>query len=207
MEENNPFIDFPRENKKPNLIIELLQSVVIAISISVFLYVFILTPNEVDGTSMQPNFETGDLLFTSKLHQWFNGTNVGDTLNMNYKRGDVIVFQETGMEDFVKRIIGMPGEYIRINEGTIYINEKPLKEKFEIFNSEKNDGAFLKDGAPSKIIPEDSYIVLGDHRNVSYDSRNLGFIEKDLIKGRVSFRFWPLDKFGFIPTGEFEINE
>ncbi|MDQ7020530.1 MAG: S26 family signal peptidase [Candidatus Dojkabacteria bacterium] len=92
----NPFFQEPEDKKKKNVLVDILQSVVIALSLSIFLYLFILTPNQVDGPSMEPNFYTGQLLFTSKLHQWFDGTSIGEATGLEYNRGDVIVFQKPG---------------------------------------------------------------------------------------------------------------
>ncbi len=203
---SNPFFEKTAQPKKGNIFIDIIQSVVIALSISIFLYLFIITPNEVDGPSMQPNFYTGELLFTSKLHAWFNGTGAGETLGLNYQRGDVIVFQQPGRDDFVKRIIALPGETIRIQDGQYYVNGALLKENYELDNDEKIDGTFLIDGEPAKQVPAGHYFVSGDHRDVSFDSRSLGFIKEEWIKGRVVLRFWPLNKFGLIGHGKSELQ-
>lgn len=202
---NNPFFEETKKEKGGNVIVDIIQSIVIALSISIFLYLFIITPNEVDGPSMQPNFYTGELLFTSKLHKWFNGTGIGSALDFEYERGDVIVFQKPGNDDFVKRVIGLPGETIAIEDGKYYINGQLLQENYELDNDEKKAGTFLKEGAPALTIPEDEYFVSGDHRDVSFDSRSLGFIKDEWIKGKVLIRFWPLNKFGLVQAGKSEL--
>lgn len=187
--------------------IDILQSVAIAIAMSVFLYVFIITPNEVDGVSMSPNFETGDLLFTSKLNKWFNGQGWAEGLDFKYDRGDVVVFQKPGFSDFVKRVIALPGETITINDGTYYINGKQLKEFYELTNFQKEDGPYLTDGGEGLTLAPDEYFVSGDNRDDSFDSRSIGPVKENWIKGKVVFRFWPLDDFGVVHSGGWELGE
>lgn len=203
--EENPFINIAQQEEKKNVFIDVLQSVVIAITLSIVLYLFIITPNEVDGPSMEPNFVTGDLLFTSKIHKWFNGTGVGKALGLNYKRGDVVVFQKPGLSDFVKRIIAVPGDTIAIEDGTFYINGQALEEEYDLKNALRRDGTFLKDGDLPIKLDSDEYFLSGDHRDVSHDSRSLGLIKRDWIKGKVVFRFWPPQKIGFIGSGKSEL--
>lgn len=203
----NPFFQEPVPEKKKNILVDIVQSVIIALSISIFLYIFIITPNEVDGPSMEPNFQSGELLFTSQLHAWFNGTSVGDALGFNYQRGDVVVFQKPGNDDFVKRIIALPGETIRIEDGRFYVNGDLMQENYELDNDRRLDGSFLVDGAQAVTVPEDKYFVAGDHRDVSFDSRSLGFINDEWIKGRVILRFWPVSEFSYIGHGSSEFVE
>lgn len=204
----NPFLSSDTQVQgKTNVVVDVLQSVVVAVSISLFLYLFIITPNEVDGDSMLPNFETGQLLFTSKLHAWFSGADFADNFGLNYNRGDVVVFQKQGFDDFVKRVIAVPGDTIAINDGKFIVNGEILDEDFEINNTFKKDGTFLTDGEPPITVGEDLFFVSGDNRDVSFDSREsgIGLIKRSEIKGRVIFRFWPLDSFGYIGRGDFSV--
>lgn len=194
-------------NRPTNIFVDILQSIAIAVALSIFLYVFLVTPNEVDGPSMLPNFETGDLLFTSKLHKWFNGTSIGDTLGLDYERGDVVVFQKPGLNDFVKRIIAIPGDEIRLLDGSYYINGDRVEELYDIHNDQRKDGSFLRNGGSAYVLKDDEYFLSGDNRNVSFDSRSLGPIKEEWIKGKVIFRFWPMDKFGIINSGQYELRE
>ncbi|GAB4285009.1 MAG: signal peptidase I [Candidatus Dojkabacteria bacterium] len=196
-----------KKQKKTNVFLDIMQSVAIALTLSVFLYLFILTPSEVDGPSMQPNFETGDLLYTSKLHHWFSDTPFGEMIGLDYNRGDVVVFQKPGLDDFVKRIIAIPGDTIRIEDGFFYVNGEKLIEEYEINNMDKRDGTFLRNGAPPITLGEDEFFLAGDNRDVSYDSRILGPIKREWIKGKVIFRFWPLQKFGIIGSGKTSLSQ
>ncbi len=191
--------------QQDNVFVDILQSIAIAVALSIFLYVFILTPNEVDGPSMEPNFVTGDLLFTSKLHRWFNDTGVGNTFGLNYGRGDVVVFQKPTLNDFVKRIIAEPGDTIRIEDGVYYVNGMKLEEYYDLNNDRRKDGTFLQDGDGAYTLKEDEYFLSGDNRDVSFDSRSLGPIKEEWIKGKVVFRFWPPEKFGVVTSGQSEL--
>jgi signal peptidase I len=202
---SNPFLN-EAPKKEQSIWVDVLQSIAIAITISVILYLFIVTPNEVDGVSMTPNFHTGDLLFTSKLHKWFNGTGLGKTLDLEYDRGDVVVFKKPGYDDFVKRVIGLPGESISISSGVYYINGEPLKEFYDLRNSQKRAGTFLEDGADPITLGNDEYFLSGDNRDESFDSRSLGPIKEGWIKGKVIFRFWPLNQIGVINAGKQELG-
>ena len=197
--EENPF--FQKEPTKRNWLIIILQSVVIITSIAIILYLFILSPNEVDGPSMEPNFKTHQLYFANRLVQWFDNTAIGKITGFQYQRGDVVVLQIPGYSPYIKRIIGLPGDKIAIRDGYFYVNDQKLTEDYlppAIFTK---GGDFLQESGESKIVPENSFFVAGDNRPVSNDSRYLGFIKRDWLKGRVFLRFWPLDVFGIIPTG------
>jgi len=181
------------------------STLALSIALCIFISVFIATPNQVEGVSMLPNFESGDIIITSKLNKWFASTEVGKFLNLDYKRGDVIVFQKPLKEDLIKRIIGLPGEKISIKSGKVYVNDMELKESYLPYNVITKGGSFLSDNGEPKLIPLDAYIVLGDNREQSHDSRylDIGFVKKEWIKGKVIFRYWPLQKIGTIYTGNY----
>lgn len=205
MSDGGLFLASNAEENGQNIFVDILQSIAIAVALSIFLYVFIVTPNEVDGPSMEPNFYTGHLLFTSKLHQFFDDSSIGETLGLEYHRGDVVVFQKPGFSDFVKRIIALPGETIAIENGVYYVNGKKLEEYYDLNNDLRKAGTFLRDGADPITLGDDEYFLSGDNRNVSFDSRSIGPVKKDWMKGRVIFRFWPLDQFGVINSGQSEL--
>jgi len=181
------------------------STLALSIGLCIFIYTFIATRSQVEGISMLPNFESGDIIITSKLHKWFANTEVGKFLNLDYKRGDVIVFQKPLKEDLIKRIIGLPGEKISIKSGKVYVNDMELKESYLPSNVITKGGSFLSDNGEPKLIPSDAYIVLGDNREQSYDSRylDIGFVKKEWVKGKVIFRYWPLQKIGTIYTGNY----
>ena len=148
----------------------------------------------VDGSSMEPSLTNGDNLIVDKISYRFSEP----------KRFDVIVFpfQYKKNTYYIKRIIGMPGETVQIDEeGTIYINGEVLEESYgkEVMSPE------MIDRAKNPItLSDDEYFVLGDNRNNSQDSRTeiVGNIKRENIIGRAWLRIWPFSEFGFVSHGK-----
>ncbi len=180
---------------KSNLL-ELLQSVVIAIAICVFIYLFIATPNQIDGQSMEPTFMHSQIVLTSKVHQWLGSTELGKTIGLNYQRGDVVVFQKPGLNDFIKRVIAIPGDSIQIKTGKVYVNSKQIQEPYLPNDFYTKGGTFLEENADPIYLKENEYFLMGDNRNNSRDSRyiDVGVVKRDWIKGKVLIRYWPLNQ-------------
>lgn len=166
---------------------ETTQTIVIFLSIFVFIYFFAAQPHQVQGDSMLPNFLSGEYILTDKITYRFNEP----------KRGDIIVFKAPNnpRKDYIKRIIGLPGETISLKNSTIYIDEKPLTETYLEPNEKITAGAYLKSEKAIKIEPN-QYFVLGDNRDQSQDSRTWGPISQNKIIGRVFFSYWPLNTIG-----------
>lgn len=202
----NPFMEKPRP-KPRNWFITILQSLVIFSSITIVLYLFVITPNQVDGPSMEPNFHTYELLLVNRFAQWVGNTPLGKSLDMDYKRGDVIIFQKPGYPEFVKRVIGIPGDRIAIRDGYIFINGQKMMEDYLPPGRRTNGADFIEEGGESKQVPSDMVFAVGDNRAVSHDSRysDIGFVKREWIKGRVIVRFWPLDTFSLISTGKYTL--
>ena len=135
---------------------------------------------------MVPNFHDGDYIITNKI-----GTRLGEP-----QRGEVIILQNprNNDQDFIKRIIGLPLEKIKISEGKVYINGQPLEEPYLPVELRTSGGAFLANDEEI-TIPEGQYFVMGDNRGGSSDSREWGPIKKDLIIGQAWLRYWPPQKF------------
>jgi len=194
---------FTPEFKKQ--ILDFAQSVIVAIVICIFIITFVAAPNEVDGTSMQPNYATGDRLYTNRLSHWIGDTTVGKSIGLDYKRGDVVVVEKPGIVPLIKRIIGLPGETLRISGGKVYINDKLLEESYLPEGTETNQGTFLKENVAVQI-PSDNYFVMGDNRKVSSDSRYIGLIERDWLQGKIFLRIWPANEIGIVTTGETQLQ-
>lgn len=153
-------------------------SYVIIILVVVLVRTFIITPVRVVGSSMDKTLKEGEILLLEKIDK-------------KYKRYDIVVIKENN-ERIIKRIIGMPGESVKIVEGVIYINGESIEDKY----ASSYTGDFSLDKFDLDVIPEDSYFVLGDNRIVSKDSRLLGPINKKKIQGKAIYRIWPFNKFG-----------
>ncbi|MEP7103875.1 MAG: signal peptidase I [Candidatus Dojkabacteria bacterium] len=192
----------------PLFIADFLQSVVIAIAICIAVYVFIATPNQIDGESMEPNFTNSEIIITNKLTEWLGSSDFGKNAGLDYQRGDVVVFQKPGNEDFIKRIIGIPGDKVAIKDGYVYLNGKKVIESYLQPSTFTRGGNFIEEGAVEREIPVGKYFVLGDNRNNSHDSRflDIGFINRDWLKGKVILRYWPINKFGIVSQGELQFN-
>lgn len=161
---------------------EIIPYVVIVITV-VIIRTFLVTPILVSGGSMKNTLENNEMLILNKYDK-------------SYERFDIVVIDyDNGefKEKLIKRIIGLPGEKIEYKDGKLYIDDKEVVDKF---SSETND--FKTSDLGSNFIPKNMYLVLGDNRKDSVDSRILGFINKDDIKGVTRIRLFPFDKFGKI---------
>lgn len=175
--------------------LDTIETVVIAMSIFLVIYLFFMQPHQVNGQSMVPTFQSGEYLLTDKVSY-----RLGDP-----QRGDVVVFhapKEAGCPegtgcDYIKRIIATPGETISLKNSTYYINGTPLKEDYIPAEYETLPGLFLKQH-PEYTLQANEYFVSGDNRPYSSDSRAWGPITKSEIVGRGFVRYWPPKVAGFI---------
>lgn len=169
--------------------LDILEVIVFAVAIFLFIYLLVLQPHKIKGASMEPNFPNGEYLLTDKVTYRFNEP----------QRGDVIVFNAPGQksEEFIKRIIALPGENISIKENSVFINNKKLKEEYISGDLNTAAGSFLKEEDEMQI-PADKYFVLGDNRPFSSDSRAWGLVPKESITGRAWLIYWPPQSMGAI---------
>jgi signal peptidase I len=169
--------------------LDILEVIVFAIAIFLFLYLLVFQPHKIKGASMDPNFQDGEFLLTDKVTYRFRSP----------QRGDVIVFKAplAEGEEYIKRIIGLPGETVSIRNNEIYINDKAIKEKYIGPFIVTDGNAFLPEGA-TVTVPAESYFVLGDNRSHSSDSRAWGFVPKKDINGRAWFIYYPFNKLGVV---------
>lgn len=177
-------------------ILEFVQSIVLALSVFVLLYLFVAQPNEVKGNSMLPNFVNGEYLLTDKLSYQFGSP----------QRGDVVVFKAPPSEpcaedqcEYIKRIIGVPGDRVMVSSGQVYLNGELLNQSFLPSDFLTEAGAFNQEGV-ERVIPEGEYLCFGDNRSHSRDGREFGPIKKDLIVGKAFFKYWPPESVGLVPT-------
>ena len=168
------------ETKGKNIIKEAIPYIAIII-IVILIRSFIITPVQVDGKSMVPTLENNEVLLLKKYDHSFN-------------RFDIIVFDYNGNR-LIKRVVGLPGEYVEYKDNKLYINGVYIKENFKT-NSETYD--FKLEDIELKKVPENAYFVMGDNRGNSTDSRMIGPISKDLIRGSTNFSIFPFKTLGKI---------
>jgi signal peptidase I len=161
-----------------------LRDLVVAVAVAAFIIIFLYQPVRVEGTSMLPVLEDQDRLFINKI-----AYRVG-----TIHQGDVVVFQypRDHTTSYIKRVIGLPGDRIRIRDGEVYVNGKPLHEPY-VPNRFADDGSL-----PETVLQPNEYWVMGDHRSISKDSRDFGPVDRDLIYGKAVFVYWPMEQVGVV---------
>jgi len=178
-------------------LLDTIQTIVLALSIFLIVYLFLLQPHIVNGQSMEPSFDNGEYLLTDKLSYRLNEP----------KRGDVIVFSAppSPRDDYIKRIIGLPNEIISIKDGKVYIDNKQLVEDYLPKDTYTTGGPFLPEGKEIRI-GQDEYFVMGDNRAYSSDSRYWGLVPRKNIVGKAWLIYYPPQKAGFVPQPSFVTN-
>lgn len=169
--------------------IEFFETLVVIGAIFALIYLFIAQFHKVSGESMIPTFHDKDFIITEKVSYRFN----------NPQRGDIIVLKNPNneSEDFIKRIIALPGDEIKLQGGFVYINGQLLQEPYLPLNTSTPPQSFLSEGEVVKA-GENQYFVFGDNRSHSSDSREWGGVPKEKIVGKVFFRYWPPNTIGLL---------
>lgn len=185
----------PEPDKKPTSfkdhVIDFFQTLVVFAAIGTAVYWLVAQPHKVSGSSMFPNFKNGDYIITDKVSYRFSEP----------RRGDIVVFKNPRDEtqDFIKRIIGIPGDHVKVSGGKIFLNETELTEPYLADTIFTNPGSFLQEDQEITVEPG-HYITIGDNRPASSDSREWGFITRGEIIGKVFFRYWPATEIGIYPA-------
>jgi signal peptidase I len=182
-------MDSNDESSVKSHLADFIQFAAVVIAILAILRFFIAEPHRVSGSSMVPNFHDQDYIITNKLA----------TKISTLKRGEVVILKNPRNADqvFIKRIIGLPGETIKLQEGQVYLNNKLLNEPYLPQGLKTPGESFLQEGQSAQI-PQNEYFVMGDNRSASSDSREFGPIPVELIIGQAIFRYWPIPKLGII---------
>lgn len=170
-------------------LVDFIQTLVVFGAIFAVIYLFVAQPHKVSGNSMVPNFHDGEYILTDKISYRLGKP----------QRGDIIVLKNPRDEsqDFIKRIISLPSDTITIQGGRVYVNDNIIAESYLPRDTLTRGGSSLAEGKPF-LLETNQYFVLGDNRNHSSDSREIGTIGKNLIIGKVFFRYWPPISFGLI---------
>lgn len=159
-----------------------IRDLIISLAISAFIIVFLYQPVKVEGTSMMPSLEDQERIFVNKFVYRLEPI----------ERGDIVVFRypRDPSKSYIKRVVGVAGDHIRIDGGQVYVNGEPLDEDYV-------PPAYVDARSyPETVVPPDSYFVLGDHRSMSNDSRDFGPVNQSYIYGKAVFGYWPMDKLG-----------
>ncbi|MGO8758612.1 MAG: signal peptidase I [Terracidiphilus sp.] len=171
------------ERKKDGIFLWL-RDLAIAAAASAFIILFLYQPVRVEGTSMLPRLEDRDRLFINKFVYHFAGI----------ERGDVVVFRypRDPEKSYIKRVIALPGDRIRVDHGHVWLNGTQLRESYvpEIYRGSSS--------MPEMTVPPETYFVMGDHRSISSDSREFGPVDRSLIYGKAVFVYWPAHDVGVV---------
>jgi signal peptidase I len=159
-----------------------LRDLIISLAISAFIIIFLYQPVKVEGTSMMPSLEDQERIFVNKFVYRLEPI----------ERGDIVVFRypRDPSKSYIKRVIAMAGDHIRIDSGQVYVNGEALIEGY-VPNEYADSRSY-----PDMVVPPDCYFVLGDHRSMSNDSRDFGPVNQSYIYGKAVFGYWPMDKLG-----------
>jgi len=160
------------------------RDLIISLAISGFIILFLYQPVKVEGTSMLPGLEDQERIFINKFVYRFESV----------ARGDVVVFRypRDPAKSYIKRVVGVPGDHIRIEHGRVYVNGRRLTEDY-VPRDFVDPHSY-----PEMVVPDHSYYVLGDHRSMSNDSREFGPVDESYIFGKAVFVYWPVYKLGVL---------
>lgn len=160
----------------------LVRDLVFALLIAALFVVFVVQPVKVEGTSMLPRLHDGERIFVNKLvyYHW-----------PPLERGDIVVFwfPDDPDKSYIKRVIGLPGEFVEIRDGRIYVNDQELREPY--LDPQRN---LARQNLPRTLVKQHYYFVMGDNRDYSDDSRRWGLVPEKYIYGKALLRYWPLSE-------------
>ena len=182
--------------KKKSVFREYAEAAVIAIILALFIRTFVVQAFKIPSGSMEPTLLVGDHILVNKFLYGVKIPFINKTLIpiSGPKRNDVIVFiyPVDKSKDFIKRVIGLPGDEIEIVDNKIYINGKPFKDRYGYYpdRGRKTVNTTAKTRFGPVTVPKDHLFVMGDNRNHSYDSRFWGFVPFDSVKGKAFIIYW-----------------
>lgn len=195
---------------------EYFESICVAVILALFIRTFVVQAFKIPTGSMEQNLLIGDHLLVNKMLYAPTAVPIENEILpiRDIRRGDVVVFKFP-MElerDFIKRVIGLPGEAIRIENKRVLINGEPLEEDYAFFAEPPGNGDkevfydFRRDNMPEMVVPDGQYFVMGDNRDNSHDSRFWGTLPRELVKGRALIVYWSYKapKEAYLATGLME---
>lgn len=175
---------------KTNELFSWLKAIIVAALIAIIVRTFLFSPIIVDGPSMEPSLYNGDQMIVNKIIYKMKDP----------ERFDIVIFHASEQKDYIKRIIGLPGEHIKVVDNQLYVNDEVVDEPFfDGYSTNKyvtNDFTLEMLLGNYEVIPDNHVLVLGDNRNNSTDSRShsLGLVNMDEIVGKASFIYWPFNR-------------
>ncbi|MNG05096.1 Signal peptidase I T [compost metagenome] len=167
---------------------EWIKAIVVAVVLAAVIRHFLFAPILVDGVSMMPTLQDRDRMIVNKI-----GYSLGEP-----KRFDIIVFRATEDKDYIKRIIGLPGDRIEYKNDVLYVNGKAYEEPYlETYKKQVTEGSLtydftLEEVTGASTVPEGQLFVMGDNRRFSKDSRTIGTISMDDVMGKANIVYWPI---------------
>ena len=159
------------------------RDLLVSLAISAFIIIFLYQPVKVEGTSMMPGLEDQERIFVNKfVYRW-----------EPIQRGDIVVFRypRDTSKSYIKRVIGVAGDRIRIENGQVYVNGEALRRRLYVPTDYADARSYGE-----VVVPANSFFVLGDHRTMSNDSRDFGAVNERYIYGKAVFGYWPMEKMG-----------
>ncbi|MGA9040764.1 MAG: signal peptidase I [Terriglobales bacterium] len=174
----------PAHARGLNVLTLWLRDLLISLAILAFIVIFLYLPMKVEGTSMMPSLNDQERIFVNKFVYRLEPI----------QRGDIVVFRypRDPSKSFIKRVIGVGGDRIRIEDGQTFVNGKPIREDYV-------PGIYVDERPYREItVPPNSYFVMGDHRSMSDDSRDFGPVKSSYIYGKAVLGYWPVEKMGLL---------
>ena len=174
----------PGPPSRPGLFRSWVRDLIVAVAVSAFIILFLYQPVRVEGTSMLPRLEDQDRLFIDKIAYRVGAIHQGDVVVFEYPRDH--------SKSYIKRVIAVPGDRMRIDHGHVYVNGIFLPEPYvpARFEDDRSEAEM--------VLPPDEYWVMGDHRSISSDSRDFGPVDRGLIYGKAVFVYWPMEQVGVV---------
>jgi signal peptidase I len=171
-----------RGGRVPPVFARWLRDILISLAVSAFFIIFLYQPVKVEGTSMMPTLEDQERVFINKFVYRLEAI----------ERGDVVVFRypRDTSKSYIKRVIAVAGDRVKIEDGLVYVNDRQITEVYvpQMYEDVRS--------YPEIVVPPHSYFVMGDHRNLSNDSRDFGPVDERYIYGKAVFGYWPFAKLG-----------
>lgn len=170
--------------RKKSLLREYVEAIGLAVILALIIRTFVVQAFKIPSGSMIPTLLIGDHILVCKFYYWFNEP----------ERGDILVFRypQDRDRDFIKRVIGLPGDKVVIRGNRVYVNGTPIDEPYAVYYGRNGKRDLVKKNFQT-VVPPDSYFVLGDNRNRSLDSRYWGFLPQNLILGKAWILYWSWD--------------